>query len=100
MLGVTWNHDTDELRIDLGDIVKSSENLSVTKRTVLKVSTRVYDPLGWILPILSEMKLLFQKLCQSKVCQSKEDWNEELRTFVLIVSAHPYCVRKITPRHG
>ena len=29
-LGVTWNHDTDELRIDLSDIVKSSENLSVT----------------------------------------------------------------------
>ena len=43
-LGVTWNHDTDELRIDLVDIVKSSENLPVTKRTVLKVTARVYDP--------------------------------------------------------
>ena len=42
--GVTWNHDTDELSIDLGDIVKSSENLPVTKRTVLKVIARVYDP--------------------------------------------------------
>ena len=73
VLGVTWNHDTDELRIDLVDIVKSSENLPVTKRTVLKVTARVYDPLGWISPILIEMKLLFQKLCLSK-----EDWDEEL----------------------
>ena len=73
VLGVTWNHDTDELRIDLVDIVKSSENLPVTKRTVLKVTARVYDPLAWISPILIEMKLLFQKLCQSK-----EYWDEEL----------------------
>ncbi|XP_067017985.1 uncharacterized protein [Acropora muricata] len=73
VLGVTWNHDTDELRIDLSDTVKFSENLSVTKRTVLKVTARVYDPLGWISPILIEMKLLFQKLYQSK-----EDWDEEL----------------------
>ena len=73
VLGATWNHDTDELRIDLGDIVKSSENVPVTERTVLKVTARVYDPLGWISPILIEMKLLFQKLCQSK-----EDWDEEL----------------------
>ena len=73
VLGVTWNHDTDELSIDLGDIVKSSENLPVTKRTVLKVTARVYDPLGWISPILIEMKLLFQKLCQTK-----EDWDGEL----------------------
>ena len=57
----------------MGDIVMSAENLSVTKRTVLKVTARVYDPLGWISPILIEMKLLFQKLCQSK-----EDWDKEL----------------------
>ena len=73
VLGVTSNHDTDELRIDLSDIVKFSEKLSVTKRTVLRVTARVYDPLGWISPILIEMKLLFQKLCQSK-----EDWDEKL----------------------
>ena len=56
----------------MSDIVKLSENLSVTKRTVLKVTAQVYDPLGWISPILIEMKLLFQRLCQSK-----EDWDEE-----------------------
>ena len=57
----------------MSDIVKFSEKLSVTKRTVPKVTARVYDPLGWISPILIEMKLLFQKLCQSK-----EDGDEKL----------------------
>ena len=56
VLVVTWHNDTDELRIDLSDLVKLSENLSVTKRTVLKVTAWVYDPLGWISPILIEMR--------------------------------------------
>ena len=73
ILGTTWNHDTDELSVDLTHIVKSSEDLPVTKRTVLKVTARVYDPLGWISPILIDMKLLFQK-----ICQTKGDWDAEL----------------------
>lgn len=37
------------------------------------MATRVYDPLGWISPILIDKKLLFQK-----ICQTKEDWDAEL----------------------
>ena len=57
--GITWDHDSDELKIDLSQIIKSSQNLPVTKRTVLKLTAQVYDPLGWISPVLIEMKLLF-----------------------------------------
>ena len=73
VLGITWDHDSDELIIDLSQIIKSSQNLPVTKRTVLKLTAQVYDPLGWISPVLIEMKLLFQK-----ICQTKGDWDEEL----------------------
>lgn len=45
----------------------------MTKQTVLKLTAQVYDPLGWISPVLFEMKLLFQK-----ICQTKEDWDGEL----------------------
>ena len=48
VLGITWDHDSDELIIDLSQIIKSSQNLPVTKRTVLKLTAQVYDPLGWI----------------------------------------------------
>ena len=44
----------------------------MTKRTGLKFPTQVYDPLGRISPVLIEMKLLFQK-----ICQTKEDWDED-----------------------
>lgn len=74
-LGITWNHGIVELIMGLGHIVKSSENLLITKRTVLKVTARVYDPLGWISTFLIDMKVLFQKMCQTK-----GDWDEELRS--------------------
>ena len=45
----------------------------MTKQTVLKLTAQVYDPLGWTSPVLFEMKLLFQK-----ICQTKEDWDGEL----------------------
>ena len=48
VLRIKWNHDTDELKIDLSLIVKP-----VTKRTVLKVTAQAYDPLGWISPVRS-----------------------------------------------
>lgn len=38
VLGITWNHDTDELRIEMGHIVKLSHTLPKTKRTVLKLT--------------------------------------------------------------
>lgn len=38
ILGITWNHDNDKLSVDLSHIVKSSEDLPVTKRMVLKVT--------------------------------------------------------------
>ena len=66
VLGITWNHETDELSIDLSHIVKSSENLPITKRTVLKVTARVYDPLGWISPILIGMKLVSKDLPEQR----------------------------------
>lgn len=72
VLRITWDHDNDELKIDHSQIIKSSQNLGVTKKTVLKLTAQVF-PLGWISPILIEMKLLFQK-----ICQTKEDWDEEL----------------------
>ena len=40
---------------------------------MLKVVAQVYDPLGWIAPVVITMKILFQKLCMDK-----EDWDTPL----------------------
>ena len=44
-----------------------------TKRHIIGVATKFYDPLGFISPITVQFKILFQELCMSKI-----DWDEPL----------------------
>ena len=41
--------------------------LKPTKRNVVGMSTRFYDPLGAISPCTVQFKMLFQQLCESKL---------------------------------
>ena len=74
VLGIIWNHSSDQLSIDLNKVVENAKLLPPTKRSVLKVVAQVYDPLGWISPVVITMKILFQKLCMDK-----EDWDTPLK---------------------
>ena len=95
VLVVTWHNDTDELRIDLSDLVKLSENLSVTKRTVLKVTAWVYDPLGWISPILIEMRKSPRK-SMLKNCNNFIHFKREiLKRFLLFCRTMEYTSHDI-----
>ena len=38
----------------------------MTKRSILSISARIYDPLGLLSPITIQMKMLFQIICQDK----------------------------------
>ena len=38
-----------------------------TKRNILKAIASVYDPRGYIQPIVIKLKLLFQKICSMKI---------------------------------
>ena len=51
---------------------KFAQTLHPTKRSVLQVTARIYDPLGIISPSILAMKVLFQKLCKDG-----GDWDEE-----------------------
>ena len=73
VLGLLWNHKTDELSVDLRMVVENARSLPLTKRSVLSVVAQVYDPLGWITPVVIPMKILFQKLCIDK-----ESWDSPL----------------------
>jgi len=44
-----------------------------TKRSLLKVSAKVFDPLGLLSPFTIHAKILFQKLCSLK-----KDWDKTL----------------------
>jgi len=70
VLGLNWNVSTDELAF----VVKSlSASKEWTKRSVLSITARLYDPNGWIAPFIIKTKILLQKIWKSKV-----DWDEML----------------------
>ena len=48
-------------------ILKLAESLEPTRRSLLKVTSSFFDPLGILSPVLVQMKLLFQLLCQENV---------------------------------
>ena len=62
VLGQGWDCQSDKLIINLSNILSSVETDIVTKRSVLSLSARFYDPLGLISPIVLTFKQLFQEV--------------------------------------
>ncbi len=65
VLGVGWNYKTDTLHQEHSDLVEYAKSLPATKRSVLKLSAKIFDPIGLITPLTIHMKVLFQMLCSS-----------------------------------
>ena len=70
VLGVTWCQDDDTLCFT-GDHLPAG--IVPTKRVVLCMMARVYDPLGLLSPFTVLAKIVFQELWELKL-----DWDEEL----------------------
>lgn len=70
VLGICWNKTIDafEYTIQFPD-----NDLLISKRKVLSEIARLYDPLGWIAPVVVIGKIFMQKLWKSGL-----DWDEEL----------------------
>jgi len=71
ILGIHWNTDTDNVSI----IPKATSftNANIAKREVLQDSSKVFDPLGLIVPVTIRSKLLMQTLWQKHL-----KWDEPL----------------------
>ena len=81
--------------IDLGHILAVAENMEPTKRGVISLISKIYDPLQLISPMVIRFKILFQELCSSKIA-----WDEPLSDAlkVLLEGLHPETLR--IPRYG
>ena len=73
VLGTRWNTETDELYFNFDDLLQYANTLPVTKRSLLKITAKVYDPVGLLSPFTITMKVLFQDLCAEKL-----DWDDTL----------------------
>ena len=47
VLGVTWNPVSDVSEFDIGGVAQSLQSLTPTKRNIIGLASRFYDPLGF-----------------------------------------------------
>ena len=78
-LGITWDskHDLMSTHVQLPNHYVS------TKRGIVSDTARSFDVLGWIAPVILQMKVLFQKLWQVKL-----GWDEELPEELRLLHEH------------
>ncbi|XP_059056265.1 uncharacterized protein LOC131850114 [Achroia grisella] len=75
ILGLTWNRSSDEFEY----VVQLPQlKIPVTKRNVISDISRIFDPLGWLAPVVIRAKIFIQKLWLSGI-----NWDDELPTHLL-----------------
>lgn len=61
-LGLKWTPSNDQFSFDIK--ILPSPNNQITKRMLLSEISKVFDPLGWLSPVTTKLKLLFQSIWQ------------------------------------
>ena len=79
VLGVKWKPAEDVLVCDIGKFYKVAVTMHPTKRNVIGLSARVYDPMGILSPSTVCSKLLFQDICAARL-----DWDDQLEGELLL----------------
>ncbi len=69
-LGIEWNSSSDQFRLTIADLPPLSH---VTKRELVSDVAKTFDVLGWFSPTTVKMKILLQKVWESKI-----GWDNEL----------------------
>ena len=88
VLGVNWDKKADTLHAELS----VAKLFAKTKRSVLKIAAKLFDPKGYLTLLTINFKALFQQLCIKKNNWDEELVGEDRKIFVSLVMAlenHP-----------
>ena len=69
-LGMNWDVERDSFIFDI-DITRKAAEQAVTRRSMLSTTASLFDPLGFLSPVLLIPKMIMQQLCRLKL-----DWDE------------------------
>lgn len=95
LLGIRWNHPTDNFYYSF-----TSSSVVSTKRQLLSQIARLFDPIGWLSPLVIKAKLIMQSLCQSG-----PGWDDPIPDQIKTLW-HEYCLDVVgicnleIPRHA
>lgn len=70
-LGITWIPKEDAFSFQVGEIPGEPS----TKRAILSIIARLFDPLDWASPVVIQAKILMQDLWLAKI-----DWDDRVDT--------------------
>lgn len=74
-LGISWATTSDVLQVNV--MIKSTKNVR-TKRELLSQIASLYDPLGWLAPIILKAKMLMQSVWLMQI-----DWDDQVPSEVI-----------------
>ena len=67
ILGTKWDVERDRITFNLRQLAETSNGRTVTKRNVLSLTAKIYDPLGMISPVTIMLKVFLQRLFGRKI---------------------------------
>ena len=73
VLGVNWSVSSDQIIFSFGELAEQARALEPTKRNVISLIGRFYDPIGFLAPIVVRYKVFMQSLCEAKI-----DWDDTI----------------------
>ena len=60
VLRMNWNTHSDEVIFSISVLTEYADSLPLSKRSILKSTSKIYDPMGFISPVTVKMKVLVQ----------------------------------------
>ena len=64
VLGMKWDYENDQILLNFEHFVNLSRQLLPTKRNLLKLAAFVFDPIGFVSPVIVRIKVLLQEICK------------------------------------
>ena len=64
---MTWDFVKDEFVLDFEKLISVAETLTFTKRNLLRLTAMFFDPIGFVSPVIIEMKIVLQKITVLKL---------------------------------
>ena len=74
LLGIVWDSPANHSMFKFDELLDYANSLPLTKWSVLKITAKIFDPLGLLGPFIIRLKIMLRKLCVQKV-----DWDDLLQ---------------------